>query len=242
MFKPFTLAVTNGDSSLVYHSQQVESEPANVPHEADATVDDRPDRTARAFDVAVALCALALFAPLMLLIVLLVRLSGGPVLYRQTRIGLGGRSFTCLKFRTMLVDGDAILGRVLARDAEARAEWERDRKLRNDPRVTMVGRFLRKTSLDELPQLLNVLDGSMSVVGPRPIVQAEAYRYGRYFGDYCRVRPGITGLWQISGRNATTYRRRIACDVAYVRTKSLIRDFGIVLNTIPTVCLGRGAY
>lgn len=241
MFKPFTLAATDGDPSLAYPPQG--PAPALTgPTPGTAPSDDGADRTARAFDVAVALGALAFFAPLMLIIALLVRLSGGPVLYSQVRLGRGGRPFTCFKFRSMRVDGDDILRRVLTRDPLARAEWERDRKLRNDPRITVVGRLLRKTSLDELPQLFNVLDGSMSIVGPRPIVQAEAYRYGRYFGAYCRVRPGITGLWQISGRNATTYRRRIACDVAYVRTKSLLRDVQIVLSTIPTVCLGRGAY
>lgn len=196
----------------------------------------------RALDVVIALAALILVAPLMLMIVIAIRRSGGPALFRQARIGRGGKTFTCLKFRTMHVDSDAILERLLRDDPDARAEWERDRKLRCDPRVGKTGSFLRKTSLDELPQLFNVLFGSMSIVGPRPIVASERIRYGRYFDAYCRVRPGITGLWQISGRSATTYRRRIACDVAYVRSKCHMVDLRIIAQTIPAVCFARGAY
>ena len=199
-------------------------------------------RVMRALDVCIALAALVFFAPLMILVALAVMNSGLPILFSQWRIGRGGASFKCLKFRTMRVDGDALLASVLATDAAARLEWERDRKLRNDPRVTKVGAVLRKFSLDELPQLFNVLAGEMSIVGPRPIVAAEVLRYGRYFNDYCRVRPGITGLWQISGRNRTTYRRRVACDVTYVRSKSAMRDMQIIMKTVPAVCLARGAY
>ena len=206
------------------------------------TVTPASERLTRGLDVVLALSAIVFFAPLMILIALVIRMSGGPVLFRQSRVGRGGVVFTCLKFRTMHVDSDAILEQVLARDPVARAEWARDRKLRDDPRVIRFGSLLRKASLDELPQFFNVLAGTMSIVGPRPIVPAECFRYGRYFNAYCQVRPGITGLWQISGRSSTTYRRRIACDVAYVRSKSALRDVQIILKTIPAVFLGRGAY
>ncbi|WP_375401950.1 sugar transferase [uncultured Sphingomonas sp.] len=207
-----------------------------------ASTDFSAERITRAIDIVIALAALAFFAPLMILVALTIILSGGPVLYRQRRVGRGGALFTCFKFRTMHTDADGILARVLEDDPVARAEWDRDRKLRNDPRIIKVGSVLRKTSLDELPQILNVLNGSMSIVGPRPIVQAESHRYGRYLATYCRVRPGITGLWQISGRNGTSYRRRIACDVTYVRSKSAMGDVRILFKTIPAVCLARGAY
>ncbi|WP_375396504.1 sugar transferase [uncultured Sphingomonas sp.] len=200
------------------------------------------ERLSRALDICIALLAIAFFAPLMLVVALAVSWSGGPVFFRQSRIGRGGIPFTCLKFRTMHVDGDEMLARLLAENPLALSEWERDRKLVCDPRVTAVGAILRKTSLDELPQLFNVLRGSMSIVGPRPIVDAEVLRYGRYFDAYCRVRPGITGLWQISGRSGTSYRRRVACDVTYVRSKSAYRDVQIIMKTIPAVCLARGAY
>lgn len=241
MFKSFTLATDTGPIPGELARGVGRSSPASAPDPLPA---GRPgsERAVRALDMAVAVAAIVFFAPLMLLIACMVRLSGGPVFFRQSRVGRDGVPFTCLKFRTMHVDSDGLLRRVLAHDPDARAEWERDHKLRNDPRVIPMGRLLRKLSLDELPQLFCVLQGSMSIVGPRPIVHAESYRYGRYFETYCRVRPGLTGLWQISGRNATTYRRRIACDVAYVRGKSLARDVQIMLKTIPAVCLARGAY
>lgn len=197
---------------------------------------------ARAIDVGVALVALMFFAPLMLLIAAAVWQSGSPVLFRHKRVGRGGRTFSCLKFRTMHTDSDRILAELLATDPVARAEWARDHKLRRDPRISCIGAILRKTSLDELPQLFNVLGGTMSIVGPRPIVQAEAVRYGRYFWSYCLVRPGITGLWQISGRNTTTYRRRVACDVAYVRGKSAKMDLQIMFRTVPAVIFRHGAF
>ena len=127
-------------------------------------------------------------------------------------------------------------------DFRARAEWDQDHKLRDDPRVTALGRFLRRSSLDELPQLLNILAGEMSVVGPRPIVEAEIRRYGRYFQDYCAVKPGLTGLWQVSGRNDVTYRRRVAMDVLYCRRKSLVLDLKIITMTVPALLSARGCY
>jgi lipopolysaccharide/colanic/teichoic acid biosynthesis glycosyltransferase len=142
----------------------------------------------------------------------------------------------------MLVNGDEILKRHLSENEEARSEWERDHKLRNDPRVTRVGRILRKTSLDELPQLWNVLKNEMSLVGPRPIVQAEVSRYGAAFSEYTRVKGGLTGLWQVSGRNDTTYDERVRLDTMYVRNRSVWLDLFILYRTVGVVLFGSGAY
>jgi lipopolysaccharide/colanic/teichoic acid biosynthesis glycosyltransferase len=199
--------------------------------------------TGRVLDVTLAVVALIFLAPLMIMVGALVWLQdGGPCLYAQTRIGRGGVGFKCLKFRSMLTDADQRLHILLARDPVARTEWDRDHKLRNDPRITVLGSFLRRSSLDEIPQLINVLRGEMSLVGPRPIVAAETSRYGRYMRDYCSVTPGITGLWQVSGRNDVSYRRRVALDVTYARSKSLILDLKILLATIPAVLLRKGSY
>ena len=197
----------------------------------------------RCLDIAVALLALIFIIPLLATIAIAIKLSdGGPVLFSHRRIGRDGRPFGCLKFRSMVVDSEERLARLLAVDESARQEWLLDHKLRNDPRVTPLGSFLRRSSLDELPQLFNVLCGEMSIVGPRPIVQAEVARYGRRFASYCAVRPGITGLWQISGRNDVSYRRRVACDVVYARRKSLSRDVFIIVWTVPAVLKGQGSY
>jgi lipopolysaccharide/colanic/teichoic acid biosynthesis glycosyltransferase len=168
--------------------------------------------------------------------------DGGPMFFAHRRVGRHGVPFPCLKFRSMAIDADLRLERLLAADVEARREWDADHKLRADPRVTPVGDFLRRSSLDELPQLFNVLRGDMSLVGPRPIVQAEAAKYGRRFKSYCKVRPGITGLWQVSGRNDVCYRERVALDVLYARRKSLAMDAGILIKTVPAVLLRRGSY
>lgn len=198
---------------------------------------------ARSMDVVVALCALLFFAPVMIAIALLVRLSSkGPVFFRQTRLGRGGGHFTCYKFRTMFADAEQRLEAVLATCDRSSQEWFADQKLRADPRVIPMGRLLRKFSLDELPQLLNVLRGDMSIVGPRPIIPQEAWRYGRHIRHYQAVRPGLTGLWQISGRNLTTYRRRVACDTLYARSKCLTTDIRIMAKTIPVMVSARGAY
>lgn len=196
----------------------------------------------RPVDILGALLALVLVAPLMLLVALAVRLdSAGPVLFAHRRIGRGGQGFACYKFRTMVVNADERLQALLARDPGASAEWAATHKLRQDPRITGVGRFLRRTSLDELPQLFNVLAGSMSLVGPRPIVAGEVVRYGRRFAHYCRVRPGITGLWQVNGRSNTSYRRRVAMDVIYVYRRSLRLNWLIIVKTLPAVLLRRGS-
>lgn len=197
----------------------------------------------RLIDVIFALLLLVAFFPLLVLIALSVALtSPGPILFRQSRIGYGGVAFKCLKFRTMAIDAEERLLSLLETDPIARAEWDRDQKLRNDPRIVGIGNFLRRSSLDELPQLFNVLMGEMSLVGPRPIVEAERRRYGRYFDHYCAVRPGITGLWQISGRNDVSYRRRVAFDVLYVRSRSAAGDLTILFQTVPCVLFARGSY
>lgn len=197
----------------------------------------------RALDIVVALLSILFLLPLLILVSIAVFVSDpGPVLFKQSRLGHRGRYFPCYKFRTMVRDADARLTELLLTDPEARAQWDRDHKLKDDPRIIGIGRFLRKSSIDELPQFFNVLKGEMSLVGPRPIVEKEKARYGRYITHYCSVKPGITGLWQISGRNDTTYRRRVALDVAYSRSKSLKLDIRILLNTIPSVLLAKGSY
>jgi lipopolysaccharide/colanic/teichoic acid biosynthesis glycosyltransferase len=194
-------------------------------------------------DLVFALALLVFLVPMMLALAAAVNISdGGPIFFMHERLGRGGRTFRCLKFRSMATDADERLRRLLAVDPRARAEWAVTQKLRNDPRVTPLGRFLRQSSLDELPQIINVLRGEMSLVGPRPIVGAEISRYGRRFADYCRVRPGITGLWQISGRNDVDYRRRVAMDVIYARRRSPGLYLYILVMTAPAVLLRRGAY
>jgi exopolysaccharide production protein ExoY len=197
----------------------------------------------RSLDIAGSVAALVFFAPLMFFIALLVwAFDGGPALFSQERIGFGGRRFRILKFRTMKANAKDCLAEVLASDSMSNAEWLTRQKLLRDPRITRLGRFLRLSSLDELPQLINVIRGDMSLVGPRPIVEGEHLRYGRYFHQYCAVRPGITGLWQVSGRNNTTYRRRVAIDVAYSRRCCLAQDLWILLRTVPSLLSGEGSY
>lgn len=165
----------------------------------------------------------------------------GSVFYRQKRLGRDGQPFECLKFRSMHSDADVRLEHLLATDEAFRAAWERDHKAKHDPRVTRVGRVLRKTSLDEMPQLINVLRGEMSMVGPRPIVPEEAVRYGEAMSTVLSVKPGITGLWQVSGRNNLPYPERVALDLDYVRRKSLPLDVGILARTVVCVLTGHGA-
>jgi lipopolysaccharide/colanic/teichoic acid biosynthesis glycosyltransferase len=197
----------------------------------------------RMLDIIVASIAIVVLAPLLLGTALMIALSrSGPVLFRQSRIGRDGVLFTCLKFRTMHRDSDAMLAELLANCPQARAEWAEDQKLRHDPRVSAFGRFIRRASIDELPQLWNVLTGDMSIVGPRPIVASEAPRYGRYIRHYQATRPGITGVWQVNGRNDTSYRRRIACDVVYSRSVSIATNLRIIFCTVPVVLKARGAY
>ncbi|MGA0608436.1 sugar transferase [Phenylobacterium sp. VNQ135] len=213
--------------------------------DAFAAVTRRPEwqmSAQRVADIVLSCAILLAAAPVLLAVLLAVWLQdGGPPIYRQRRIGQGGRPFDCLKFRSMVLDSDARLKRLLDSDPAARAEWERDHKLRNDPRITLLGRVLRKLSLDELPQLVNVIRGEMALIGPRPIVAAEVSRYGRYFVYYASVRPGLTGLWQISGRSSTTYRRRVAADYLYVRRRTFGLKARIFFGTIPAVLFARGS-
>lgn len=204
--------------------------------------DGRLGPASRALDIIVALAALIVFAPVMLIsAVSIILTNSGPVLFRQQRIGRNGAFFTVIKFRTMHVNASEMLDALLTADPEARAEWEHNHKLKNDPRIIGIGNFLRRTSFDELPQIFNVLAGDMSVVGPRPIIPSEIARYGRHFDAYCSVKPGISGLWQVTGRSNTSYRRRVACDRLYAQRKSPLVDLRIILCTVPAVLLGRGA-
>jgi Undecaprenyl-phosphate galactose phosphotransferase WbaP len=197
----------------------------------------------RAIDIVLAIAAGLLLTPLLLLLAIFVRLSSpGPVFYRQERIGRRGERFAMWKFRTMTANADRVLQSYLDANPQLREEWNRDHKLQNDPRVTRIGRWMRKTSLDELPQLWNVLRGDMSLVGPRPIVAAEIDKYGARFEDLCSVPPGVTGLWQVSGRNDTTYAERIELDSYYARHWSVWLDLYILIVTVKVVLFRQGAY
>jgi lipopolysaccharide/colanic/teichoic acid biosynthesis glycosyltransferase len=199
----------------------------------------------RAGDVVFALSILTLGAPVFIALACLVKASSrGPVFYVQQRIGRDYKKFGCIKFRTMRKDSDKILASILANSPELNHEFSKDFKLKNDPRITLIGRFLRRSSLDELPQFLNVLRGEMSVVGPRPIVKAELNRYGHHMNEVLAVRPGMTGLWQVSGRNNLSYRQRVRLDLRYARTRNFAMDLKIVLRTVMVVLnpRDRGAY
>jgi Undecaprenyl-phosphate galactose phosphotransferase WbaP len=198
--------------------------------------------TKRLLDIVGAVALGLIFSPLMLLIIVLTRGEGGSAIYRHRRVGRNGKSFGCLKFRTMIPNADQVLRDLLERDPALKAEWVRDHKLRDDPRVTRLGKFLRRTSLDELPQIWNVLRGEMSLVGPRPVVREELLRYGRNVRVYLATKPGITGLWQVTGRNDTDYRRRVALDTYYVRNQNLLLDLYILVKTTGVVLGGSGAY
>jgi len=185
-------------------------------------------------DITLAMTAIVFLLPVIAATALLVWLSGrGPIIYRQTRVGYVGVPFTCFKFRTMVVDADAALKAYLDHSPDAAREWRATRKLKRDPRVTAIGSFLRKSSLDELPQLWNVLKGDMSCVGPRPVPADELADYGTDTVSYLSARPGVTGLWQTTGRNTLRYDERVALDVAYVRNWSIWLDLKIILKTIP---------
>ncbi|MCK9283735.1 MAG: undecaprenyl-phosphate galactose phosphotransferase WbaP [Rhodocyclaceae bacterium] len=196
----------------------------------------------RAFDLVTASLLLTLLTPLFLMLSYQIRRSGGTAFYGHPRVGRNGQSFKCLKFRSMRQDADKVLKELLENDPIAKAEWDKDFKLKNDPRITPVGHFLRKTSLDELPQLINVIKGEMSLVGPRPIVTAELERYGDYTNLYLQVLPGVTGLWQVSGRNDTSYAERVSLDAWYVQNWSLWYDIAILFKTVDVVFNKRGAY
>ena len=197
----------------------------------------------RFVDIFLAISGIVLLAPLLIICFLAtVITSPGHALFRHRRVGLNGKHFDCLKFRTMVTDAPERLQRLLETDPSAAREWTTCRKLKHDPRVTAIGAILRKSSLDELPQLFNVLKGEMSIVGPRPVTDEDLERYGTSIGAYLACRPGITGLWQVSGRSSTTYDKRVACDTFYARNWSMALDAKILIVTIPSLLVSDSAY
>ncbi|WP_172122485.1 sugar transferase [Devosia sp. 919] len=202
----------------------------------------RGGKLKRSFDIGAAAILLFLALPAMLIIAMMIATwDPGPVLFAHERIGYKGRRFRCLKFRSMVVNSSEVLARHLEASPGARAEWNASQKLCADPRITPLGQFLRITSLDELPQLINVLKGEMSLVGPRPIVQAEVPRYADAISAYWSARPGITGLWQVSGRSDLDYNSRVALDEHYVHTWSMPNDLSILLRTLVVVLVRKGS-
>lgn len=208
----------------------------------ETTVTHAQWRGKRVLDIVGAVGLALVFSPILLSLSVWLWITGGPVLFDHTRIGRGGKRFKCYKFRTMVPDAECVLQELFERTPELRAEWILHHKLKDDPRITRVGSFLRKTSLDELPQLWNVLMGDMSLVGPRPIVKEEIFKYGHAFKHYLSMRPGITGLWQVAGRNDTSYRRRVALDRMYAMRSCLFLDLRILFRTVLVVVGRRGAY
>lgn len=197
----------------------------------------------RLFDIVVGSALLFALLPLMLFVALAIfSTEQGSVLFGHNRIGYKGRKFRCLKFRSMVSNADQVLTEYLSNNPAAETEWNATQKLRDDPRITPLGRFLRTTSLDELPQLINVVRGDMSLVGPRPIVQAEVDRYGNHIHAYTSTRPGITGLWQVSGRSDVDYDRRVTLDTHYVSNWSLPGDLLILIRTVKVVFSQSGSY
>jgi len=199
----------------------------------------------RAFDIAFSATVLITLLPLYLTVAFLIYISSpGPIFYVQERVGRDYKTFGCIKFRTMVQDADRVLAELLDRNPELRQEFSETFKLKNDPRITWIGRFLRLTSLDEFPQFWNVLKGDMSIVGPRPLVPEELPRYGRHIDKVLTVRPGLTGVWQVSGRNDIPYEKRVKIDVYYVNFRSLWLDLGVVLKTIGVIIFPKnnGAY
>ena len=197
-------------------------------------------RAKRGLDIFLALLLLPVVAILALPVALLIALEGGKPIYGHLRVGWNGQLFRCYKFRTMIADADAALGTLLGQNPEARQQWLERHKLENDPRVTRLGRLLRETNLDEIPQIWNVLRGEMSWVGPRPVVVEELSRYGAHLPAYLACRPGITGLWQVSRRSDTPYSKRVTLDVDYARRWSFTRDLVILFLTIPRILAPNG--
>lgn len=236
--KPFLAAndVSKAEAALI-----LAKAPAAPRQESQRRSDRTLPTASRLVDLAVAGTLCVLLLPVLALVAIYLKvLERGPVFFAHRRIGFGGKSFNCWKFRTMCVDADRRLTRLLDINEDMRREWNSTQKLLRDPRVTRFGQILRNTSLDELPQLINVLRGEMSLVGPRPIVEDELRRYGRYAALYMSVRPGLTGLWQVTRNSRTSYQRRVATDVLYVRNRTLAFDFRILLATVPAVLVGKG--
>ncbi|NJM33713.1 MAG: sugar transferase [Rhodomicrobium sp.] len=193
-------------------------------------------RAKRLFDIVIASTTLVVMAPIMILLAAFIYLTmGRPVFFVQQRVGFKGKIFGCFKYRTMVKDADERLAKHLACCPEAERAWTETQKLRHDPRVTVLGQILRKSSLDELPQLFNILRGDMSCIGPRPVIREELERYGSHVEDYARAKPGLTGMWQVSGRSKTSYAHRVKCDRYYVRRWSMLLDFNILIRTIPAI-------
>ncbi|HGX0418682.1 TPA: undecaprenyl-phosphate galactose phosphotransferase WbaP, partial [Escherichia coli] len=196
----------------------------------------------RCFDLFGSICIILILSPLLIYIYMKVKKDGGPAIYGHDRVGINGKTFKCLKFRSMVVNSKEILDELLKNDPKAKEEWDATFKLKNDPRITKIGAFLRKTSLDELPQLLNVLKGEMSLVGPRPIINAELERYNDQVDYYLLSKPGMTGLWQVSGRSDVDYDTRVYLDAWYVKNWSMWNDIAILLKTVIVVLKKDGAY
>ena len=197
------------------------------------------------FDFLFSLLFLIFSLPLFLIISLLIKLSSrGPIFFLQERIGKNNIPYKCIKFRTMYPEAKDIMENILMKDKNLKKEFEETHKLKNDPRITSIGKLLRKTSLDELPQFINVLKGEMSIVGPRPIVKDEKKKYGKNLKKVLSIKPGITGLWQVSGRNNLTYKKRVMLDLNYVRNYNLLMDIRILIRTFGVILfpLDRGAY
>jgi len=196
----------------------------------------------RTFDIVGALSIITMLMPALAFLIFMVARDGGNPIYGHERVGRNGRKFKCLKFRSMVVNSKEVLEEVLRTDPVARAEWDKDFKLKNDPRITRIGHFIRKTSLDELPQLWNVVRGEMSLVGPRPVIEDELERYAGDVDYYFMAKPGMTGLWQVSGRNDVDYETRVYFDSWYVKNWSLWNDIAILFKTIGVVLKRDGAY
>ena len=196
----------------------------------------------RFVDIILASLAIVMLAPLGIIIAGIIVADGGKVLFGHERVGLNGLPFKCLKFRSMKLNSQELLTKLLATDENARAEWNEHYKLKNDPRITWFGNFIRTSSIDELPQLINVLRGDMSLVGPRPVMVEELQRYGEYASEFLSVKPGVTGLWQVSGRNDLDYEQRVALDIEYVRNHNLFMDMSILIKTVWVVLGRKGAY
>lgn len=197
----------------------------------------------RSFDLAIIIFTLPLVLPISLLVALLVKItSPGPILYGHKRVGLNGKEFKCWKFRSMYIDADKQLAKILKENPKMKKQWDKERKLENDPRVTPLGKFIRKASLDELPQLINIFVGQMSFVGPRPVMQDELERYGKKADYILSVLPGLSGMWQTSGRSDTAYEDRVTLDAYYIQNWSIWLDIWILIKTVWVVLAGKGAY
>ncbi len=237
---PFILSPPIGP--VPNHAEILEFPPEDIGLiEVHDPLDRRVARAAkRAFDWVLSVLALVFFSPLLIPIALAIRSDGGPALFRQQRVGQDGRVFEGLKFRSMVMNAEQKLADMIKADPAVAQEWKAFQKLKKDPRITWVGRFIRKTNMDELPQLINVLKGDMSLVGPRPMTVPQIEEYGEAFKAYTRVRPGITGMWQVNGRNETTFEERARLDAFYVRNWSLWRDIVIIVRTVREVIFMRG--